>query len=79
MATRADQNGPFKEFVFEDWLREGIDGVCNEIKEAKSQMNLANFRRYIRGASREQLVAMRNIIDSAIERIDRQEAKTRQA
>ncbi len=35
MKTKADNNGPFKEFMFDDWLREGFDGFCGQIKSER--------------------------------------------
>lgn len=77
--SKADHSGPFKEFVFEDWLREGFEGFCEEVKDAKKQFDPENFRQHLRKASREQLLAMRTIIDNAIDFIDKQEAKKNKA
>jgi hypothetical protein len=74
MATRADDNGPFKEFAFEDWLRERFREVRQEMKGRKEKFNTTGFRTHLRNASKEQLLAVRSLIDSAIEYIDRQEA-----
>jgi hypothetical protein len=77
MAEKADTNGPFKEFVLEDWLREGAKGLRNEFKIDRSSGS--KIRSRMRKASREQLLAMRNLIDKAIEYIDKQETEVRQA
>lgn len=74
MTTRADDNGPFKEFVFEDWLREGLTALRNEVKNCRKEFTPANFRKRLRQASKEQLLAMRKSIDNVIELIDKQEA-----
>ncbi len=72
---RADSGGPFKEFVFTEWLREGLDGMCDQWKRGKEQLDPDNFRRHLRHAQKEQLLAMRNMIDAAIERLEKAEAK----
>ena len=76
---KADYDGPFKEFVFEDWLRESIEGFYDEVQEAKKQFEAENIRHHLRNASREQLLALRTVIDSAIDFIDKQEAKKNKA
>ncbi|MCB0192454.1 MAG: hypothetical protein KDJ65_10970 [Anaerolineae bacterium] len=73
--SKADQGGPFREFIFTDWLKEGIEGICEEAKDAKEQFEVENIRRHLRNASKEQLLAVRSIIDNAIDFIDKQEAK----
>ncbi|MCB0208330.1 MAG: hypothetical protein KDJ52_03310 [Anaerolineae bacterium] len=73
--AKADQGGPFKEFVFLDWLKEGIEGIYEEAKDAKEQFEPENVRRHLRNASKEQLLAVRAVIDNAIDFIDKQETK----
>ena len=75
MSTKADDNGPFKEFKFDDWLRENISCLRSEIKHKKEQANRTNFRNLLRTASKDQLMTMRNLIDNAIEQIDKQQAR----
>jgi hypothetical protein len=67
---RADAGGPFKEFVFSDWLRDCIEASCHRMKEGKEQLEPANVRRHIRNAQKEQLLAMRDMIDYALERLE---------
>lgn len=77
--AKADHTGPFKEFVFEDWLREGVEGLYEELKDAKKEFNSENLRKHLRDASKEQLLVVRNFIDNAIDFIDRQEAGEKKA
>ncbi|MCB0163591.1 MAG: hypothetical protein KDI79_05145 [Anaerolineae bacterium] len=77
--AKADHTGPFKEFVFEDWLREGVEGFCEELKDAKKEFNSENFRKHLRDASKEQLLAVRNFIDNAIEFLDKEETGEKKA
>jgi hypothetical protein len=79
VATKTDDNGPFKEFDFEEWLRDGFKGMRSEFKGRKVQFDTSNFRTHLRNASKEQLLAVRSLIDSAIEFIDKQEATSKKA
>jgi len=69
---KADQDGPFKEFVFEEWLKDGIDGVRGKMEQRKAHFDPAKFRQHIRAAQKEQLLAIRSLIDSAIEWVDKE-------
>jgi hypothetical protein len=73
--VRADAGGPFKEFVFTEWLREGLNAMCDQWKRGKEQLDPDNLRRHLRHAQKEQLLAVRNMIDTAIERLEKTEAK----
>ncbi len=76
MTTKTDENGPFREFIFEDWLREGIEGVCNRAKHRKARFDTSGFESHMRNACKEQLLAMRSLVDSFIEVVDKQEEET---
>ena len=67
---RADAGGPFKEFVLNEWLRDGMEDMCHKMKHSKEQFEPVNFRRHIRNAQKEQLLAMRDMIDYALERLE---------
>ena len=71
--VRADAGGPFKEFVLTDWVREGIEEMCHKIKWSREQLELENFRKHVRNTQKERLIAMRNMIDTAIERLEKAE------
>jgi hypothetical protein len=66
MATRADDNGPFKEFVFDDWLREAAKGIRGEVEGRRIHFDTSEFRMHMRNARKEQLLAIRSLIDSAL-------------
>lgn len=68
--VRADAGGPFKEFVFTEWLKDNIEACCHSMKEGKEQLEPANVRRHIRNAQKEQLLAMRDMIDHALARLE---------
>jgi len=71
--TKADQGGPFKEFVFEEWLRDGIEGIRQKMEEKKARFDPSTFRQHIRNAQQEQLLAHRSLIDHAIEYVEKAE------
>lgn len=73
--ARADQDGPFKAFDFEEWLRDGVEGVRSEFKRTKQNFDISSFRIHIRNAQKEQLLALRSLIDKAIEALEKDETK----
>ena len=78
MAEKA-KTGPVEEFVFEDWLRDGLEGVRSKIeKKTGGRFDTSGFHTHMRNARREKLLAVRSLIDSAIEFLDKQgeQAKT---
>lgn len=75
MTDKATGNGPFKEFVFEDWLKEGIDGVCDQVRFRKESFDTSEFETHIRNAAKEQLFAMRSLMDSLIKYVDKDDSE----
>ena len=71
--VRADAAGPFKEFVLTEWLRDGFEDACNRAKYRREQFEPANFRRHLRNAQKEQLLAMRSMIDGALKHLEETE------
>ncbi len=61
-----------REFLFEDWLAEGIKGLGQRIRAEKPRFLPEEFCTHIRAARREWLLAMRSLIDAAIERLEEQ-------
>ena len=72
MATAAAKEET-KEFVFEDWLSEGIKGVKSRYRRKKGEPSA--FRQHVRAARKEMLLAVRSVIDAAIERLEEQPKK----
>jgi hypothetical protein len=68
---------PVEEFVFEDWLRDGLEGIRGRIEKRTGHFDTSDFRTHIRNARREKLLAVRSLVDSAIECLDRQEVKSK--
>ena len=56
-----------REFVFEDWLAEGIKGCRASYKKLSPHLP-EEFHQHTQAAHREILLAMRSLIDTVIER-----------
>jgi hypothetical protein len=67
--SMAEEGVHAKEFVFEDWLTEGIKGFRTTCKELRPFLP-EEFRQHTRAAHREMLLAMSSLIDAAIERTE---------
>jgi hypothetical protein len=59
------------EFVFEDWVRDGIRGL----RRQRMTLLPEEFWAHMRSARKERLLAYRSLIDAVIERIDETPAK----
>jgi hypothetical protein len=82
MVERKYTHEPVEEFVFEDWFRDGIKGVRSKIEscmpgEGKG-LDTSEFRQHMRNARREQLLAVRSLIDSAINWLEQKEESPNQ-
>lgn len=55
-----------KAFAFEDWLSDGITGVRKSVKR-KKRRERSGFRRHLRSAVKEVLLAVRSVLDEAVE------------
>jgi hypothetical protein len=69
--AKADQEGPFREFVFEEWLRDGVNGICGEWERNRPHVDTSEFFTHLRNAQREQLLAVRSLVDSALETLEK--------
>ena len=82
MVQKTYNHEPVEEFVFEDWLRDGIKGMRDTFESrmtAKRRVfDTSEFREHMRNARKEQLLAMRSLLDSAIEWLDPQEETPKQ-
>ena len=66
-----------KEFVFEDWLAEGIRGCRASYKKLSPHLT-EEFHQHTKAARREMLLAMRSLIDATIARTEeKEESKTK--
>ncbi len=62
------------EFNFEDWLAEGVKGLRAKYKELRPFLP-EEFRQHSKAARREMLLAMRSLLDAAIERTEEKPKK----
>ena len=70
-------NEEAKEFVFEDWLAEGIKACKAGFQKSASKECLPEeFRAHLRASHKEMLLAMRSLIDAAIKRTEEKPKKT---
>ena len=60
-----------REFDFEDWLAEGVKGFRATCKELRPFLP-EEFRQHTKTARREMLLAMRSLLDAAIERAEKE-------
>jgi len=69
-------NEEAKEFVFEDWLAEGIRACKAGFRKGRGREFLPEeFRAHLRTSRKEMLLAMRSLIDAAIERTEEKPRK----
>ena len=77
------KNGPLEEFVFTDWVKEGAEGMRTKMEDKRARMeerfknrtriDTSEFRTHMRNARKEQLLAIRSLVDSALECIKGEE------
>ena len=69
-------NEEAKEFVFEDWLAEGIKACRTGFRKSVGKEFLpAESRAHLRASRKEMLLAVRSLIDAAIERTEEKPKK----
>ena len=82
MANKKYEHEPVEDFVFEDWLRDGIKGVRSKFEHRMKGESMAfdtsEFRMHMRNASKEQLLAMRSLLNNAIDWLDKKEESPKQ-
>jgi hypothetical protein len=82
MTKKKYDHEPVEEFVFEDWLRDGFKGFRQKIEGHMSgegkDFDTSEFRRHIFNAQKEHLLAVRSLLDSAIDWLDQKEKNTEQ-
>ncbi len=78
MASKT-KSGPVEEFVFSDWLKEGAEGIRRKfeckVEKRTRHFDTTEFRSHMRRARKEQLLAMRSLIDSALDCVKGEEKK----
>jgi hypothetical protein len=71
-ATQAEE----KEFDLETWLREGTQGLRHILK-CKPPAVPEEFKSHTRAARKEMLLALRSLLDTAIQRVEETAAPTK--
>ena len=71
MTSKADDNGPTKEFDFEAWLKDGMKGFKQTVEGEMGDFDLSEFKSHVRNAQKEQLLAVRSLLDKAIDFLDK--------
>lgn len=59
-----------EEFDLEDWLEEGIQGLRRTLKGKRPQFFPEQFKHHTRAARKEMLLAVRSLLDQAVEEIE---------
>ncbi|NLE60530.1 MAG: hypothetical protein GX616_19465 [Planctomycetes bacterium] len=59
-----------KEFVFEDWLAEGIKGLRAKRRERTHKLVPEAFCTHLRASRKEFLLALRSLVDAAVQRVE---------
>ena len=82
MVNKTYNHEPVEEFVFEDWLRDGIKGFRENVeKRMKAEgvgFDTSEFRQHMRNAGKEHLLAVRSLLDNAIDWLDKEEGSPKQ-
>ncbi len=71
MAEKETTRKKPEEFSFTDWLVEGIEGITAKGKSAAFLPQ--EFRSHVKAANREALLALRSLLDKAIEWFEEEE------
>jgi len=70
MPNKADDNGPAKAFDFEEWLKDGMKGFKQTVED-EIDFDLSDFKKHVKKAQKEQLLAVRSLLDKAIDFLDK--------
>ena len=81
------KNGPVQEFVFTDWVKEGAEGMRAKMEQKREKMekkfqkrthlDTSQFRAHMQKAREERLLAVRSLVDSALDYVKGEEAETK--
>jgi hypothetical protein len=63
-----------KEFVFEDWVSEGVKGVRSHLRRRRGLLP-EEFHSHMRAARKETLLAMRSLLDAVVEDVEKPRPK----
>lgn len=66
----AEKKTKAEEFDMEEWLDEGIQGLRRTLKGKRPQILPEQFKKHTRAARKEMLLAVRSLLDAAIEELE---------
>jgi hypothetical protein len=61
-----------EEFDLEDWLEKGVRGLRDRLKSKRPQIFPEEFKKHTRAARKEMLLAVRSLLDQAIEEVEKE-------
>ncbi len=70
---KVEQEGSFQEFVFKEWLHDGLEGICGEMKCRRDRFDTSEFFTHMRNARKEKLLAVRSLLDNALAVLEKEE------
>jgi hypothetical protein len=73
----AEEEMPEEEFDFEEWISQGIRAMKRMKRERQHKLFHVGYRKHMRAASKEALLAFRSLLDEAIEQFEREPAPGR--
>ncbi len=70
---KVEPQGPCKEFVFREWLHDGLEGICGVMKHREDRLEASGFFTHMRNARKEKLLAARCLLDNALALLEKEE------
>ncbi len=67
------------EFRFDDWLSEGIHGIKTRRRHVMKSILPQEFGKHVRAARKEMLLAVRSLVDEAIEQTEKKDKEPTKA
>ncbi len=68
-----------EEFDLEEWLADGIKGLRRTLKDKRPRIFPEQFREHTRAARKEMLLAVRSLLDAAIEEMEEEPERPKKA
>jgi hypothetical protein len=68
-----------EEFDLEEWLADGIKGLRHTLKGKRPQILPEGFKEHTRAARKEMLLAVRSLLDTAIEELEKEPEEPQKA
>ena len=65
-------NAEVEEFDLEEWLDKGMRGLRRSLKSKRPQILPDQFKQHTRAARKEMLLAVRSLLDTAIQELEKE-------